>query len=71
VRETGFSWKSVARQCVPGALRNIMRYKKKGILEKVLLCRICQGKIFGLGEREAICSNCGDSVPIVNAGDSK
>jgi Methyltransferase domain len=71
IPETGFSWKSVARQCIPGALRNIMRYKKKRILEKLLLCRICQGKLFEIGEREAICSNCGDSLPIVNAGDSK
>jgi methyltransferase family protein len=70
IPETGFSWKSVARQYVPGALRNIMRYKKRGLLEKVLLCVICQEKIFKLGEREAICCNCGDSFPIVNAGDS-
>jgi hypothetical protein len=68
--ETGFSWKNVAKQCVPGDLRNIMRYKKRGIFGKMFLGRICQGKIFGLSEREAICSNCGDSFPIVNAGDS-
>jgi Methyltransferase domain len=68
--ETGFSYKSIARKFLPGALRNIMRYKKRGVLEKVLLCRICQEKTFELCEKEAICSNCGDSVPIVNAGDS-